>query len=184
MECAVSSGEATLIWPPSGVALAAVLLLGHQALPGIVAGALAFGLWSTAVEGMAGLSAASAGLIATGAATAVLQALVGRFLLKRFGRFPNALDDGRTVLAMLALGGVAAGFSAPCSILPSPPYLHPVAIDTLLFTGSSRWVGNILGVALFTPLFLAWWSRADQQWASRRPAVTICLGSPSSGHCC
>ncbi|MGZ4987565.1 MAG: MASE1 domain-containing protein, partial [Limisphaerales bacterium] len=36
------SGEVALIWPPAGIALAAILLFGYRFWPGVAAGALLF----------------------------------------------------------------------------------------------------------------------------------------------
>ena len=89
------------IWPPSGIALAAVLLLGRRAVPGVALGALVFNA-STAVP--LWVSAA----IALGN---TLEALAGAWLLRRAG-FSVGLERVRDVLA---LAGLAAPVSATIS---------------------------------------------------------------------
>ena len=42
------SGFATLVWPPTGVALAALLIGGYRLWPGVALGALAINLWQGA----------------------------------------------------------------------------------------------------------------------------------------
>src|SRR5260221_14426950 len=49
---AIPPGNVTAVWPPSGIALAAVMLLGYRAWPGIWLGSFVANIWS-----FAGLSA-------------------------------------------------------------------------------------------------------------------------------
>src|ERR1700754_3149471 len=70
-----SNGFATLIWPPSGIALAALVLLGFRFWPGVVIGAFATNF-------TLGISPLLAFGIALGN---TLQALVGAYLLRRIG---------------------------------------------------------------------------------------------------
>src|SRR3954447_26241889 len=71
------SGFATLVWPPTGIALAAVLLLGNRVAPGIFLGALAANYLSGAHLLVA---------IGIGAGNAC-EALVGAALLRRIPTF-------------------------------------------------------------------------------------------------
>ena len=76
---AIPPGYATAVWPPSGIALAALLLYGTRVWPGVWLGAL---LANFAINQSLGLAAA----IATGNA---LEALLAAWLVQRF------LDMGR-----------------------------------------------------------------------------------------
>ncbi|HEY5191898.1 MAG TPA: MASE1 domain-containing protein, partial [Candidatus Deferrimicrobium sp.] len=70
---AIPPGNATVIWPPSGIALAGVLLLGPWAWPGIWLGATLANLTTTVTFP----TAAAIGLGNT------LEALIGAWLLRR-----------------------------------------------------------------------------------------------------
>src|SRR3954452_20326733 len=65
------AGFATLVWPPTGIALAALLLFGTRLWPGVLAGALCVNL-------VVGASLPVASAIAVGN---TLEALAGTFLL-------------------------------------------------------------------------------------------------------
>src|SRR5881394_4393780 len=70
---AIPPGYATAVWPPSGIALAAVLVLGPSVWPGIWLGA-------ALVNGTVEASWLAAAIIATGN---TLEALVGAALIRR-----------------------------------------------------------------------------------------------------
>src|SRR5262245_36281652 len=87
-------GFATLIWPPTGVAIAWLVLRGRSAWPGVALGALAVNLWAGAPPP-----------VAAGMATGnTLEALSAALLLARLGLHPamDRLRDG-VVLVTVAL---------------------------------------------------------------------------------
>jgi signal transduction histidine kinase len=152
------------IWPPSGIALAAILLLGYQAAPGIWLGAFVFNaltpvpLWVSAA-------------IAVGN---TLEALAGAWLLRRVG-FGYAIDRVRDVLA---LAGLAAALSTTISAT--------VGVGSLWLSGTlpgrslpSSWViwwaGDAAGLLTVAPLLLVWSTR---RWDQRpRPARVLEAGA-------
>src|ERR1700682_6351094 len=90
------AGFATLVWPPTGIALAALLLFGRRLWPGVLAGALCVNL-------MVGASLPVALAIATGN---TLEALVGSWLLRR-GRFDVRLERISDAIWLVLLGAVS-----------------------------------------------------------------------------
>src|SRR5262249_31991675 len=93
------SGFATAVWPPTGIALVALVLYGHRLWPGIALGAFLVNL-------LAGAPVLVAGGMALGN---TLEALLGAVLLTRVVGFRPALDRLRDVLGLVGLG---AGLSA------------------------------------------------------------------------
>src|SRR3954468_8538369 len=85
----------TLLWPPTGIALAAVLLCGSWVWPAIALGSLL-------VSFSTGTPPVAATVIAAGN---TLGALAGGWLLRRLG-FRNRLERVRDLLALLTLGVV------------------------------------------------------------------------------
>jgi len=83
---------ATLVWFPSGIAVATLLLFGYRLWPAILLGAFLVNL----VNGAPLFVAVGIGIGNT------LEALVGTYLLKRYG-FSNALDHLRDVLVLVLL---------------------------------------------------------------------------------
>jgi hypothetical protein len=172
---AIPPGYATAIWPPAGIALAAILLYGSRVWPGIVLGSVLVNI-GTAVEttSIAVLlkSVALAMSIGLGAA---LQAVAGAYLVRRYVGFPSALTREREIGAFLVLGG-------PLSCL-----INATMSATMLWLGGkipwvltpltwwTWWVGDTIGVLIVTPLILSWVAEPRQSWRHRRLALTLAL---------
>ncbi|HEY2959650.1 MAG TPA: SpoIIE family protein phosphatase [Actinomycetota bacterium] len=153
------------VWPPSGIALACVLLFGNRALAGVFLGAFLVNastpvpLWVAAAIG----------------AGNTLEALTGAWLLRRAG-FRNAMDRVRDVLA---LAGPAALLSTALSA--------SVGVGTLWLSGSESggelrtawavwWLGDASGMLTVAPLLLlgsAWRRRPPPQPARALEAVVL-----------
>jgi signal transduction histidine kinase len=148
------------IWPPSGIALAAVLLLGYRAVPGIWLGAFVFNA-STSVP--LWVSAA----IATGNA---LEATAGAWLLRRVG-FSHAIDRVRDVLA---LAGLAVPLSAAISAAVGVGSLWlsaTLAADEAPSAWVIWWAGDAAGMLTVAPLLLL---ASSRRWDHRpRPARVL-----------
>jgi PAS domain S-box-containing protein len=140
-----TSGNVSPVWPPSGIALAAVLAWGYGMWPGIALGAF-FVNFLTPVPHAAALA------IAVGNTSS---ALVGAYLLRRSG-FRPSLNRLRDVLALVVLG---AGLS--------PIVAATTGVSTLFFAGVNPWsefgsawpiwwLGDAMGVLILTPLILTW----------------------------
>src|SRR3954469_23647885 len=92
------SGFATLIWPPAGIALAAVLLLGNHVALGVFLGAFAANLLSGAgVLVSIGIGAGNA-----------CEALVGAALLQRMPRFSITLERVGTAVSLIVWSAVVS----------------------------------------------------------------------------
>ncbi len=88
-----TSGNVSPFWPASGIALASVLLWGYRIWPGIAAAAFLVNFWSP-------IPTQAAVGIAIGNTSA---ALVGGFLLRRFGRLNVSLGRLRDVIFLACL---------------------------------------------------------------------------------
>src|SRR5919108_6060054 len=172
---AIPPGYATAIWPPSGIALAATLMYGYRAWPGIVLGSVLVNI-GTALEtaSVAALlkSVALATSIGLGAA---LQAVVGAYLVRRSVSFPSALTRERDIGAFLVLGGpLSCLINATISVTALwlggkiPWALTPLSWWTW-------WVGDTIGVLIVTPLVLSWVAEPRQRWRRRRFSLTLAL---------
>src|SRR5438132_819063 len=126
---AIVHANATPVWPPTGIALAAVLLLGRGIWPAIFAGAFAVNLTT------AGSVLSSLGI----AAGNTLEALVGAFLVERFAGGVAAFERAQDIFKFVALAG-----------LVSTTVSATLGVTTLALTGNARW-------ADFGPIWLTWW---------------------------
>jgi PAS domain S-box-containing protein len=137
----------TAVWPPTGIALAALLLRGPALWPGIVVGSF-LANWLTGVPILA-----SAG-VGVGDA---LECLAGFWLLRRVG-FRNSLDHSRDVGALLLAAIVCAPLSATVGTASMLSGGAIAAADA-----PSRWLtwcfGDAAGVILVAPLVLTWFCR-------------------------
>jgi signal transduction histidine kinase len=135
------AGFATLVWPPTGIALAALYVFGFRLWPGVLVGAFCVNL-------AAGAPVAVALGIASGN---TLEAIAGAWLLRRV-RFQPQLDRIADVL-WLILG--AAIFSTAFSALIGVASLRLGGIVSPGGTGQALrawWVGDMLGDLVVAPM--------------------------------
>jgi signal transduction histidine kinase len=159
------SGFASLVWPPSGIALAAVLLGGRRLWPGIFIGALVANLL-TGAPPLAALGIASGN---------TLEAIAGAYALKRVTGFHIALDRLRDVLALILF---AATLSTMVSATIGVASLYVgglVATQDLAETWRTWWVGDAIGALLVAPLILVWATRPRLSPSPRRLAEVAAL---------
>jgi diguanylate cyclase (GGDEF)-like protein/PAS domain S-box-containing protein len=149
-------GIITLIWPPTGLSLAALLLFGRRLWPGVFLGAL-----------IAELGTGIGILPATGISIGnTLEALVGAMLLERFG-FQRIFDRPRDVALLVLLGG---GVSTMVSASVGTTAL--LAAGLLPLEESFRawinwWMGDALSNLVFAPLLLVFAQRSRELALSR-----------------
>ncbi|MBI4410489.1 MAG: MASE1 domain-containing protein [Gemmatimonadetes bacterium] len=172
LEMDAVSGFATLVWPPTGLSLAALLLFGSRLWPGVIVGAFL-------VNWLHGAVAPVAAGIALGN---TLEAVLGAYLLRRVG-FANALARLRDVLALLTLA--AAGSTVASATIGSLSLLLGGVITPAGFgeTWRAWWIGDLMGDLLFAPALLVWGSGAAWRPARDRLveagvlAVVLCTVS-------
>ena len=103
---AIPPGYATAVWPPSGIALAAMLLWGTRLWPGVWLGAA---LINFTIEG----SPLLAVLIATGN---TLEAVVGAALIRRYTGMRGYFDTGEAVIKFAGLAALSATIAAAIGV--------------------------------------------------------------------
>ena len=148
----------TLVWLPSGLALAALLLGGKKYWPGIFVGACVASI-------MAGNSVLASASIATGN---TLEPLLGIWLLSRDNHFDPSLPRYRDFLRLLCWAGIV-----------SPAVSALNGATTLLIAGSltqqmfphallTWWMGDMLGIIIVAPTILVWRRLPQDWWVGRR----------------
>ncbi len=153
---AIPPGFATVIWPASGLALGAVLAFGLRALPGVFFGSFLIniyiasdpeqGVWLFEIPALIGLNA-------------MLQALVGRWLICRFIGFPFAYQRPALVVRFLLMGGLV-------STLVNASLSNFVLWQFGILSGQavwanwlSWWAGDSIGIILVIPWLLVLFAR-------------------------
>ena len=140
------SGFATLVWPSSGIALAALLIVGDEAWPGVLVGAFAVNVVVGAPP-----------LVALGiAAGNTLEAVVGSQLLRRVVGVQRSLARLRDVLGLVIF---AAALSTMLSATIGVMSLRAGGLIPASAFGSTWrawWLGDALGDLVIGSLLLAW----------------------------
>src|ERR1700722_15829863 len=145
---AFDNPSATAVWPPTGISLAPLLMLGWDVVPAIFVGAFVTNLLT------AGTVLTSAG-IATGN---TLEAILGAALVMRFADGRDAFARSRTVLAYVASVGVATMVSALIGVTTlALGHLAPWSrFGPIAFTW---WLGDVVSAITLAPLLLIWIGR-------------------------
>lgn len=155
---AFGTKQVSAIWPPTGIALAALLLRGWGAWPGIFLGAFA----SNALSQEALYTAAGIALGNTAGP------LAGAYLLRRFVGIDADLSRLRDVLGLAFLGAALA-----MTITASNGVAH-LALGGLVPWSAYPavwwvwWVGDAMGVLLVAPVILTWFSGPRLRWQGAR----------------
>jgi len=172
LKLAIPPGYVTAMFPPAGIALGALLLWGHRVWPGVFIGSLALnitvGLLSS--SGLSG-SALNLSLIIAGGST--LQALAGYALVQRWLPGAQTLRNTHQMVPLLLLGGPLA-----CLVASGVGSLALVALGKSSwaawpFSIWSWWVGDTIGVILFTPLMLVLGNLSEAQGRWRALIVAV-----------
>src|SRR5262245_16670341 len=151
LSLALVHASASAVWPPTGIALAAFLLLGRTAWPAIFAGAFL-------------VNATTAGNPATSLGIAIgntLEGMLGAELVHRYAGGLAAFDRPGDVFRFFALAGLAA-----TAVSPS------IGVTSLCLGGYASW-------ADFERLRLPWWRGAAGRAGVVAPALGLWAQRPS-----
>ncbi len=157
--------NATAVWPPTGIALAAFLLLGYRVWPGVLVGAFLVNL-------------TTAGSVATSLGIAVgntLEAIVGAYLVNRFANGRDAFDRPRDIfrfalLAALLSTTVSAtlGVTSLClGGFADWAHCKPIWI--------TWWLGDVAGDLVVAPVLLLWSVKRHGRWKPGRTIEGVAL---------
>jgi len=145
---AFEAEQVTVVWPPTGIALAALLFFGYRAWPGIALGA--FLTNATAHEPVF-----SALGIATGN---TLEALIGAYLCKRAG-FNNSLARVKDVLILVIFSALSSTMVSSTIGVTSLTLSHVQAWSAYRPLWLVWWLGDATGALIFAPILLVWSNR-------------------------
>ena len=153
------NASASPVWPPAGIALAALLLLGYRVWPAIFFGAFL-------------VNFATAGTIGTSLGIALgntLEAVCGAWLVNRVAG-GTAVFEGAGRVFKFALAVVVSTILSPTIGLTSLAlggFASWSQYDKIWLTW---WLGDVTGDLVMTPLVVLWCQKT-----TRRPANSVTL---------
>ena len=140
------SGFEMLVWPPTGIALSAIVLAGYRIWPGVALGALLANLATGApVVAAAGITLGN-----------TLEALVGAFLLRRLVGFRSELERVPEVLGLIFLAGCVATTVSATLGVTSLHLAGVISTSAWQHEWLAWWIGDLLGAVIVAPLILPW----------------------------
>jgi signal transduction histidine kinase len=155
LRLAIVHPSATAVWPPSGIALASVLLFGYRVWPGIFAGAFAVNI-----------TTAGSLLTVVGISTGnTLEAVAAVWLIRRFCNSPRVFQRASDTFKFAALAaGVGTMISATLGVssLTLTGYSPAAEFGRVWLTW---WLGDATGILLIAPLVILWPAKwPDWSW--------------------
>jgi diguanylate cyclase (GGDEF)-like protein len=155
---AFANESVTPIWPPTGIALAAVLIWGYRMWPAIAVGAFLANI-TTAGPVPSDLAIAAGN---------TLEAVVGAFLLSRVAGFRPSLERVRDVVSLVVLAGLLSTAISATVGVTSLWSAGLIPDGQILTTWRIWWLGDLGGDLVVAPALLIFASRPALK---RRPWV-------------
>jgi PAS domain S-box-containing protein len=156
----------SLVWPASGVAVAAVLLFGERMLVGVALGAFIANV-TTPVP---------LGLVAAATIGNTLEALVASRLLRRAG-FNLRIQRVRDVFSLAVYGAALPSIAAATFGSAGLVLTGRFPWSDFPRTWGTWWAGDAVGILLVTPVALAWLSRPLPPLPLRRAVELAALST-------
>lgn len=151
------------VWPPTGIAIAALLYFGLRAWPAIFIAAFA-------ANYLTGVSIAVAASIAVG--NTIEGLLAGYLILKFADRVP--FGSIVNVIRFVAIVSLAAAISALIGVSSLALGGYAGQADTALLW-STWWLGDIVGALVVAPLLLTWFPFSRSSWLTDKPLEAVGL---------
>ena len=162
LKLAFVNASASPVWPPAGIALAALLVLGYRMWPAIFIGAFLVNYWTTPNI-----------LVSLGIASGnTLEALCGAWLVNRLAGATQVFDRPQNVFKF----ALAAGISTAVSPL--------LGVTSLALAGYAQWsnywqvwttwwLGDTSGILIVAPLLLLWSIPSTQRKWDRGQVIEV-----------
>ncbi len=157
-EAAFLSGSMALVWPPAGIALAAMLLFGYRFWPGVALGAFLFTLMDGVPLGFFTLGTAIGNTIG---------AVVCTFLLRKSLTFDTTMERVPNVVAYIGLACFLGTTVNALFNVVGLAYAGAVPLDDLFPKVFEWWVPNALAALVVTPFIITWASGPKPRWNPR-----------------
>ena len=169
LKLAFVNASASAVWPPTGIALAAFLVLGYRVWPAIFLGAFL-------------VNVTTAGTIATSMRIAggnTLEGLLGAYLVTRYANGPRAFERTTDIVKFAALAGIIGTMvSATLGVtsLSMAGFASWSNYKSIWFTW---WLGDAAGACIVAPMLVLWSQTQRLNWrhAQYHEAVILLLAT-------
>jgi diguanylate cyclase (GGDEF)-like protein len=165
LQLASVNASATAVWAPTGIALAAFLILGYRIWPAILLSAF---LVNLTTAGSMGTS------ISIGAGN-TLEGIVGAYLVTRYANGRNALQRAPDVFKFAALAAIVSTMvSATCGVtsLAVAGFADWARYGSIW---STWWLGDAAGALVVAPFVILWSASPRLRWRGSRVFEAVLL---------
>src|SRR5262245_59214018 len=169
LRLAFVNASATAVWPPTGIALAAFVVLGYRIWPAILLGAFL-------------ANVTTSGVVAPSIAIAVgntLEGIVGSYLVDRFAHGRHVFEHTRDIFTYVILACIV-----------SMTVSATVGVTSLAVSGLAAWsdygpiwltwwLGDAVGAIVVAPVLMLWAIDPRVRWNRRYgvEALLLCLSA-------
>ena len=157
LRLAYVNASATAVWPPTGIAIAALLLGGPRLWPGVLIGAFAANLTTT------GTPLSSLGI----AVGNTLEGVTAAWLVNRYAGGARFFEEPRHLFRYAGLAGILA-----------PAISATIGVASLVLAGlvpgqhlavwTTWWLGDAAGALVVAPLIVTWVRARPTAWTPAR----------------
>jgi PAS domain S-box-containing protein len=162
------SGSVALVWPPAGIALAAILLFGNRFWPGVALGAVLFSFMNGVPLGFFTLGTAIGN---------TMGAVVCAFLLRRLIAFDNAMERTRDVVGFIGLACFLGTTVNAAFNVVGLAYAGALPWSNLFPKVLEWWVPNALAGMVVAPFIITWATPSALRWHPRLIAEAVLCGA-------
>lgn len=151
LNLAFAATNVSPVWPPTGLAVACLLLGGLRFWPSIALGAFVANLLSFPASGDVTVNMLASAFIGVGNA---LEAWVGAYLIQRYASGASSFDRLLYVFRFAGIGAVACSISASIGVttLVVGQFVPAAAAPGVWLTW---WLGDVVGLLVLVPLIVS-----------------------------
>lgn len=171
LSLAFMNDSISAVWPPTGIALAALVFWGYRMWPGVALGALLANSWTgIPIYATLGITIGNTG-----------EALVGAYLLRQVADFRPSLERVRDVIALAVFAGILSTMVSATVGVGSLLLSDDVSTGGIWSAWRTWWLGDVGGNLLVAPAIMV----AITHWPYRRAPgkllEAIILGAALAG---
>ena len=157
--------SATAVWPPTGIALAAFLVLGEYVAPGILLGAFLVNL-TTSDSVLFSLAVAIGN---------TMEGLIGARLVNLFANGSQAFNKAQDVFKFVFLASVLSTAVSATVGATSLIWSGLALPDDYLAIWLTWWLGDAAGSLIVAPALILWAKDPKIRWSARRTIEAVFL---------